>query len=267
MFSATNSQHREVEVEQPLRRSSQHLANRDLAGDATAKHLSLHARHSEPRTRPLPSPRFSTFHLLSHAFFYTTSLIASLTSLPKCFPTRSSDPSGASRQSKAAAQLCGGKCDPRVFALKRKMARLNTRPSHSTAASSRYASRTPGPGASSDQENRDPSMASRNKGKERATDVSAPQRSSLPTPASDGSSDVRGQKRKRAEAAQNVEDDDDEDDEDEEARFNKYFDPNQDQEKRREVKRKSRALERDFQGKRIIQHCSHNADSVRRTTR
>ena len=81
-------------------------------------------------------------------------------------------------------------------------------------------------------------------------DDSQHQRSSLPTPTSEGSEDVRGQKRKRAhpDPQHNAADDEQDEDAEDEARFNKYFNPNQDPEERRDVKRKSRALERDFQG-------------------
>lgn len=126
------------------------------------------------------------------------------------------------------------------------MARMNNRPSYaSTAASSRYPSATPMPEHSSDQENRDPDMSARDKAKDRAADAGETRRSSLPTPVSDGS-DSRGQKRKlvQIEVAQ----DDSENEDEAEARFNKYFDPNEDPEVRRDIKRKSRALERDFQG-------------------
>ena len=134
------------------------------------------------------------------------------------------------------------------------MARLNTRPSHaSTAASSRYPSATPQPGDNSDQENHDPGRRRLDKGKGRAR--GPPARSSLPTPSSGDSNDARGQKRKRAEtnSATHALEEEDEGDTDE-AKFNKYFDPNQDVDERREVKRKSRALERDFQGERNVVH-------------
>lgn len=73
-----------------------------------------------------------------------------------------------------------------------------------------------------------------------------PSRVSLPTPTSDGSNDAsRGQKRKRVEVVPSASQYEDP----EEERFNKYFDPNQDPEARRDVKRKSRALEREFNGK------------------
>lgn len=142
------------------------------------------------------------------------------------------------------------------------MARLNTRPS------SRYASEMPGPasgagaGDTSDQENHDPVPAIRmDKGKGRAVD--RPSRVSLPTPASDSSNEARGVKRKRLQpqrrATEVVEEDEDDAPEEEEeeevdeeegeaAKFVRYFDPNQDPEVRREIKRKSRALEREFQG-------------------
>lgn len=128
------------------------------------------------------------------------------------------------------------------------MARMNTRPS------SRYDSETPVPANTSDQENHDPQQTRRmDKGKGRATDSRS--RTRLPTPSSDSSNEAHGQKRKRAvpqrRATQTQEDDDDLDDSDAaKAKFTRYFDPNQDPEVRREIKRKSRALEREFQGRR-----------------
>ncbi|OQO13736.1 hypothetical protein B0A48_01966 [Cryoendolithus antarcticus] len=107
------------------------------------------------------------------------------------------------------------------------------------APSSRYPSATPGV---SDQENNDPNPTACDEGKGRAMDP--PARSSLPTPTSrhsDGASS--GQKRKRGSddsAASPCAAETDE------QKFNRYFDPNQDPEERREIKRKSRALERDF---------------------
>lgn len=85
------------------------------------------------------------------------------------------------------------------------------------------------------------------KGKQRASDP--PRRPSLPTPSSEDSDGARGQKRKR----DSPHDDEDEDDEDEghdalRKEFTEHFDPNQDPEVRRTIKRKSRALEREFQG-------------------
>ena len=93
------------------------------------------------------------------------------------------------------------------------------------------------------------------KGKGRARDE-PPARNSLPTPESGESSDARGQKRKRVEArAQRDREEDDADAGGEEgegagveAKFNKYFDPNQDPEERRDLKKRSRALERGFAG-------------------
>jgi len=79
----------------------------------------------------------------------------------------------------------------------------------------------------------------------------------LPTPASDDSSHSRGHKRKRAPAGEQSagvasasEEEEEEVDEEqrEAAKFVKYFDPNQNPDQRREIKRKSRALEREFQG-------------------
>ncbi|KAK4503251.1 hypothetical protein PRZ48_006679 [Zasmidium cellare] len=124
------------------------------------------------------------------------------------------------------------------------MARLNHRetldPSHNPSDTP---SPSPGPSDTSEQENRDPRAMQRDKGKGRAVDP--PRRDSLPTPVSDESETARGQKRKRTEQATQSVEEPEEQDEDEE-RFTKYFDPNQDPEKRRLVKRKSRALEREF---------------------
>ena len=124
------------------------------------------------------------------------------------------------------------------------MARLNTRQS---VPSSRQASATPRPGNISDQENRDPGTGARQKGKQRVMPPS--HRSSLPTP-SDGSDTSRGHKRRRIDADSHPTQGAEEGDEDLQ-RFNKYFNPNQDPEIRRAVKRKSRALEREFQGEEI----------------
>ena len=126
------------------------------------------------------------------------------------------------------------------------MARLNDRTSR--APSSRYESQTPRPG-DSDQENRDPGARNRAKGKQSAMPPSH-HRSSLPTPTSEPGDTSRGQKRKRVERqpAEHVEDDDEEDGD---AKFNRYYDPNQDAETRRENKRKSRALERNILGKQM----------------
>lgn len=91
------------------------------------------------------------------------------------------------------------------------------------------------------------------KGKGRARD-DAPSRASLPTPESGGSGDSRGQKRKRVEVRREQDEDDGEEEEEEEgeegieARFNKYFNPNQNPEERRDLKKRSRALERGFAG-------------------
>ena len=123
------------------------------------------------------------------------------------------------------------------------MARLNVRPSYaSNATSSRFTSATPGPVDGSDQENHDPRAQKMDKGKQRAG--YPPRRSSLPTPASDDS-EARGQKRKRGGNDAMEDHDSDEEAEDE---FTKQYDPNQNPDERREVMRKSRALEREFQG-------------------
>lgn len=73
----------------------------------------------------------------------------------------------------------------------------------------------------------------------------------MPTPESGSSGDARGQKRKRI-GTRTEEDneagEEEEEEDDVEAKFNKYFDPNQDPEERRQLKKRSRALERGFAG-------------------
>jgi hypothetical protein len=76
-------------------------------------------------------------------------------------------------------------------------------------------------------------------------------RPSLPTPTSDRNDSARGQKRRRA-APSPLEADE------EEERFNRYFDPNQNPDVRRDVKRRSRALEREFQG--IADDCLRSSE-------
>ncbi|KAK3071286.1 hypothetical protein LTR53_008909 [Teratosphaeriaceae sp. CCFEE 6253] len=117
------------------------------------------------------------------------------------------------------------------------MARLNTRPSN--VPSSRYTSATSG--ATSDQENRDPS-ARYDKGRARA--MPPPSRASLPTPSSDGSDGARGQKRKRVTV--HVDAPPEEEVDEDERKFTEFYDPNQDAKERREAKRRSRALEREY---------------------
>ena len=125
------------------------------------------------------------------------------------------------------------------------MARINT--ANLAAASSRYASETPTPNAS-DQENREPGTRRRNKGKGRASDM--PSQGSLPTPTSvDEVGDSRAQKRRRIQRPDASGSPNDDAVDEEEDRFTRYFDPNQDAEERRTIKRKSRALERDFNGR------------------
>lgn len=67
-----------------------------------------------------------------------------------------------------------------------------------------------------------------------------PPRTNLPTPTSDGSSGRRGQKRKRAHVPSVTEE------LDQEEKFRRFYDPDQNPDIRREIKRKSRALEREF---------------------
>lgn len=120
------------------------------------------------------------------------------------------------------------------------MARLNARPSSITP------SRLPTQAMhseESDQENHDPSSRAILKGKARVIDPT-PSRASLPTPTSDSSNGTRGQKRKRSHApAATQELDDDEE------KFRRFYDPDQNLDIRREIKRKTRALEREFAGR------------------
>ena len=123
------------------------------------------------------------------------------------------------------------------------MARLNTRPSHlSTASTSRYNSPTPQlHGGTSDQENADPALRkSMDKANARVRDLPA-------RPSKSDEQASRGHKRRR-DALQPLVDDIDEEEEGIAARFTKYFDPDQDPEERRRVTKKCRELERDFHG-------------------
>ena len=123
------------------------------------------------------------------------------------------------------------------------MARVNRE--FSAAVPSRGASATPVP-STSDQENRDPETRQRQNGKDRASDMAS--QGSLPTPTSaDDRSALRAQKRRQIHeddttGTPNGAGGDDED------KFTRYFDPNQDADERRDLKRKSRALEREFNG-------------------
>ncbi|KAK5118433.1 hypothetical protein LTR62_002947 [Meristemomyces frigidus] len=124
------------------------------------------------------------------------------------------------------------------------MAHVNTRPSH--VSSTRYGTATPGPGGGSDQENQDPEgNTRRDKGKQRA--MPPPSGSTLPTPTSDADeneNESRGHKRKRTTIPPRGPQTQSEVEQEEE--FTRYFDPNQDPEMRRQVKKKVRALEREF---------------------
>lgn len=125
------------------------------------------------------------------------------------------------------------------------MARLNVRPSYnSTVPSSRLPSASPSPGGGSDQENYDPDARKVDKGKQRAGDP--PRRTSMPTPESGDSSESRGQKRKRADGR--VRGEHGEAGGEDEDEFTRDYDPNQNANERRSIMKKSRALERDFQG-------------------
>jgi hypothetical protein len=132
------------------------------------------------------------------------------------------------------------------------MARVNVAPY--TAQSSRQPSGTPA-STTSDQENRDPSTGRRDKGKGRAPDM--PSQGSLPTPTSvDEHGTVRAQKRRRTQGPDTT-GSPNEEEADEEGKFTRWFDPNQDAEERRILKRKSRALERKFNGKwKVPRTCS-----------
>lgn len=136
------------------------------------------------------------------------------------------------------------------------MARLNARPPVSTV--SRSPSASP-PESSPGQENRDPNSEAREKQKRRAMADARPP-AVTHSPASDGSDAPSGQKRRRVEAnvaadrGQGADEDHDEEDGERAERFHRYFDPNQDPEQRREIKRKSRALEREFQGRSHVRH-------------
>lgn len=126
------------------------------------------------------------------------------------------------------------------------MARLNTRPSN--APSRQYASITPTPG-DSDQENRDPSATPANNRKKRTTDMPPPTQSrrshnTLPTPTSDPSDAPHsGQKRKRNSDQIPVTDD-----ERKEAQYRRFYDPNQNARERQEGKRRMREMGRTIDG-------------------
>lgn len=85
----------------------------------------------------------------------------------------------------------------------------------------------------------------RDKGKGRASESS---RTSLPTPSSDDTERARGQKRKRTHFAMTQEADIPEDQDPEDVKFTRYYDPNQNADQRRQVKRKSRAMYRKLHG-------------------
>nr|POE62268.1 hypothetical protein CFP56_70655 [Quercus suber] len=129
------------------------------------------------------------------------------------------------------------------------MARRNNRPSdlpgarhEATHSASRY-NKSPVSGNLSDEENIDPSSIRKNKGKGRAEMPSQSRSDNLPTPNSDTSDNgSRGQKRKRGTGHEDGADF-------REQAFNRYFDPHQDPDVRRDIKRKSRLLEREFNGR------------------
>lgn len=130
------------------------------------------------------------------------------------------------------------------------MARLNTRPSSVRAS---HTLSSPHTSQESDQENYDPSGSPRrDKGKQKASMDSSRQKS-LPTPSTENSDASRGQKRKRHQHTQQLTQPSDipDDVDPEDPTYNRYFDPDQKPEARRDVKRKSRALHRQFQGRRF----------------
>lgn len=70
----------------------------------------------------------------------------------------------------------------------------------------------------------------------------------MPTPSSDDTERARGQKRKRAHFGMTQEGDIPEDQDPEDVKFTRYYDPNQNADQRRQVKRKSRAMYRKLHG-------------------
>lgn len=126
------------------------------------------------------------------------------------------------------------------------MARLNTRPSH--ASSRRFASQTPAPN-DSDEENRDPTrIRDKGKGRSRVEMPATNTSSTLPMPSSVPSDELGGQqqrKRKRVGVALTEE-------QEENAKFIKYYDPDQDTAERQETNRRSRALRREIQGRHTL---------------
>lgn len=82
-----------------------------------------------------------------------------------------------------------------------------------------------------------------------------PSQARLPTPSSvDEHGLPRAQKRRRTQGPDTT-GSPNEDEVDDEDKFTRYFDPNQDADERRILKRKSRALERDFNGKWKLPSC------------
>jgi hypothetical protein len=114
------------------------------------------------------------------------------------------------------------------------MARVNQRPSETPARSSNFPTAAPSsvapssPDPSSDKENH-PASASRDKGKGRMQSTT---------------SDAHSAKRRRTQARPVATAVDDQDLDDE----SRFYDPTQDQHERQEIKKKSRALEREFNG-------------------
>lgn len=75
-----------------------------------------------------------------------------------------------------------------------------------------------------------------------------PAQGDLPTPRSADEHDTRAQKRRRVTSQGNAGSPNGNNEDDEEAKFKRYFDPNQDVDERRDIKRRIRALERGFNG-------------------
>ena len=127
------------------------------------------------------------------------------------------------------------------------MARLNTRPS--IVGEPRAGTPNAASNNASDQENRDPRSQRARRGKNAAMSSRSSSPPSLPTPASGENNTLRGQKRKRnVEPPSGTQMTSGNGPDEDEERFNKYFDPNQDPEARRQTKREARALEREFNG-------------------
>ncbi|GAB7348728.1 hypothetical protein MBLNU459_g7465t1 [Dothideomycetes sp. NU459] len=112
------------------------------------------------------------------------------------------------------------------------------------------------PSSLSDKENQ-PASRPKDKGKGRMRPPAE-----LPTPTSDDASGSHSAKRRRIESSRNGGADDG--DEDEEDQSQKWYDPNQDPTIRQDIKRKSRALEREFNDNRDT-YLRNNNDGLKKT--